>query len=788
MVDREEALRYHSSSPAGKVEVNPTKPTLTQHDLSLAYTPGVAEPCREIHADPEKVFEYTAKGNLVAVITNGTAVLGLGNIGPMAGKPVMEGKGVLFKRFAGIDVFDIELDAPDVEGFCQAVKALAPTFGGINLEDIKGPECFVIEERLRKELDIPVFHDDQHGTAIIICAGLVNAMMLFNKRMEDIRVVFSGAGAAALATARLIQHLGVDPANILICDSKGVLRKDREDAMKNTFKAEFAVETDRVSLADAMVDADVFIGVSVAGIVTPEMLKSMAEKPIVFALANPDPEIPYDLARETRPDAIVATGRSDYPNQINNVLGFPFIFRGALDTRATTVNEAMMIAAVNALAELAREDVDDSVTEAYGDEHLSFGPGYIIPKPFDSRVLLRVAPAVALAATLSGVARRPINDIEEYRLKLEKLLGKEREVMRYAFEQARSRPRRVVLADGEYEKVLRAAGQLLDEGITQPILVGREKVIRETAQRLELDLPFDSGRCTIYDPRDSEFTADFEQRLFERRGRKGMSRDDARRAMRGRNWFSAMLVREGHAAGMVAGLGGNFPETLRPVLQVVGTAPDAQRVAGVHLMVIKNELMFFADTTLTLDPSAEELAEIACLSSDLASEFGVDPRVAMLSFSNFGSVRNERSDKVRRATEFVRRWRPDLEVEGEIHADIALVPEHCQQLYPFSKLSGRANVLIFPSLESGNVAQKVAQCTGADAAIGPFLVGLDRPVNILAPYAGVREIVLTAAITAMQAGRQDLTSDQSEYDLLRLARHRAKNVQRPPISATEQGG
>ncbi|MHC5066205.1 MAG: phosphate acyltransferase, partial [Planctomycetota bacterium] len=530
-----------------------------------------------------------------------------------------------------------------------------------------------------------------------------------------------------------------------------------------------------------------FIGVSVAGIVTPKMLETMAEKPIVFALANPDPEIPYNLARETRPDAIVATGRSDFPNQINNVLGFPFIFRGALDTRATTVNEAMMIAAVNALAELAREDVDDSVTEAYGDEKLSFGPGYIIPKPFDSRALLRVAPAVALAATLSGVARRPINDVDEYRLQLEKLLGKEREVMRYAFEQARSRPRRVVFADGENEKVLRASGQLLDEGITQPILVGREKVIRETAESLELDLPFESGRCKIFDPRDSEFTAEFEQVLFERRGRKGMTLDDARRAMRGRNWFSAMLVREGYAAGMVAGLGGNFPETLRPVLQVVGTAPDAQRVAGVHLMVIKNELMFFADTTLTLDPSAEELAEIACLSADLATEFGVSPRIAMLSFSNFGSVRNNRSDKVRRATEFVRRWRPDLEVEGEIHADIALVPEHCQQLYPFSKLSGRANVLIFPSLESGNVAQKVAQCTGAEAAIGPFLVGLNRPVNILAPYAGVREIVLTAAITAMQAGRQDSTSDQSEYDLLRLAKHRAKNAERPPISATEQG-
>jgi len=787
MVERDEALNYHSSAPAGKIEVTPTKATLTQQDLSLAYTPGVAVPCLAIHEDPEKVYDYTAKGNLVAVVTNGMAVLGLGNIGPMAGKPVMEGKAVLFKRFAGIDVFDLELDVPDVDSFCQAVKALAPTFGGINLEDIKGPECFVIEERLRRELDIPVFHDDQHGTAIIISAGLVNSMMLLNKRMEDAKVVFSGAGAAALATARLIQHLGVRRENILVCDSKGVVRTSRKDVAENPFKKEFAIDTERVSLADAMAGADVFIGVSVANIVTPAMLESMAEKPIVFALANPDSEIAYPLARKTRPDAIVATGRSDYPNQINNILGFPFIFRGALDSRATTVNEAMMIAAVNALAELAREDIDDSVTEAYGEENLSFGPGYIIPKPFDSRVLLRVAPAVALAATLSGVARRPINDVEAYRMRLEKLLGKEREVMRYAFEQARSRPRRVVFADGDNEKVLRAASQLLDEGITQPILVGRREEIHAVARNLELDLPFESDRCRVIDPKDSELREGFERLLFQRRGRKGMTFDDARRAMRSRNWFASMLVREGHAAGMIAGLGGNFPETLRPVLQVVGTAPDSQRVAGVHLMVIQNELMFFADTTLTLDPSAEDLAEIACLSAELAAEFGVTPRIAMLSFSNFGSVRNERSDKVRRATDFVRRWRPDLEVEGEVHADIALVPKHCQELYPFSRLTGRANVLVFPSLESGNIAQKVAQCTGAEAAIGPLLVGLNQPVNILAPYAGIREIVLTAAITAMQAGRQMIAAERSEYDLLRLAKRRSQAARRPRSTTSEQG-
>ena len=556
MDDKREALDYHSSSPPGKIEIQPTKPFLTQRDLSLAYTPGVAEPCLEIAQDPEKVFDYTAKGNLVAVVTNGTAVLGLGNIGPEASKPVMEGKAVLFKRFAGIDVFDIELDAPDPDSFCQAVKAMAPTFGGINIEDVKAPECFVVEERLRQELDIPVFHDDQHGTAVIIGAGLVNAMMLVEKRMQDAKVVFSGAGAAALATANLIQQLGVKRDNILLVDSKGVVHKDDPKLEQNPYKAQYAADTDKKTLADALDGADIFIGVSVKGILKPAMLKTMAERPIIFALANPDPEIPYPDAREARPDAIVATGRSDFPNQVNNVLGFPFIFRGALDARARTVNSAMMIAAVKALAELAREEVDDSVAEAYGGKELRFGPDYIIPKPFDTRALLRVAPAVAMAASISGVARRPINDIEEYRLQLEKLLGKEREVMRFAVNRARSRPRRVVLADGEEEKALRAAAQLLEEDITRPILVGREELVRERAADIGLDL----SRCPIVHPETSELTGEFIQKLYDRRCRKGMTRSGARRALSRRLWFAAMMVSEGHADGMVCGLTGGFPE------------------------------------------------------------------------------------------------------------------------------------------------------------------------------------------------------------------------------------
>ena len=751
MADRNEALAYHAQKPAGKIEVVPTKPTMTQRDLALAYTPGVAEPCREIAARPEAAYDYTARGNLVAVITNGTAVLGLGNIGPLAGKPVMEGKGVLFKRFAGIDVFDIELDAPDVETFCTTVKALAPTFGGINLEDIKAPECFVIEERLRRELDIPVFHDDQHGTAIITCAGLLNALILQNKRIDEVRIVFSGAGAAAIATAKLALALGVRKEQILLCDSKGVVRKDSPGLEANPYKAMFAAATDKRTLAEALEGADVFIGVSVANQVTPEMLAKMASRPIVFALANPDPEIPYDVARKARPDAIVATGRSDFPNQVNNVLGFPFIFRGALDSRATTVNEAMMVAAVRALAELAREEVEDSVAQAYGGEQLRFGPEYIIPKPFDPRALLRVAPAVALAATMSGVARKPINDVDAYRLQLERLLGKERELMRMVVSRAKAAPRRIVLADGDHEKVLRAAAQILEEGIAQPILIGDPTTVQARARELDLELGLETGRCRVVAPGDPEYMPAFAAALYRRRQRKGMTLRDAERVLRQRLWFGAMMVTEGHADGMVCGLGASFPDTLRPVLQAVGVAPDRQRVAGVHLMIVRNDIFFLTDTTLTLDPTPEQLAENACATADFAAGFDLEPRIAMLSFSNFGSVRNERSEKVRRATELVRTWRPDLMVEGEIHADVALMPEMRANLYPFAQLTGRANVLVFPSLEAGNIAQKVMQCAGAQATVGPVLLGLNYPVNIVAPYASVADVVMTAALTAMLA-------------------------------------
>ncbi len=786
MVDRHEALAYHAKKPAGKIEVQPTKPTLTQRDLSLAYTPGVAEPCREIAKNPDAVYDYTAKGNLVAVITNGTAVLGLGNIGPLAGKPVMEGKGVLFKRFAGIDVFDIELDAPDVETFCTAVKAMAPTFGGINLEDVKAPECFVIEERLRRELDIPVFHDDQHGTAIITAAGLLNALILQNKRLEDVRIVFSGAGAAAIATAKLVVALGVRASQILLCDSKGVVRKDSPGLEQNPYKSMFAATTDKTTLTEALQGADVFIGVSVANQVTPEMLAKMAPRPIIFALANPDPEIPYPEARKARPDAIVATGRSDFPNQVNNVLGFPFIFRGALDTRASTVNEAMMIAAVRALAELAREEVEDSVSQAYGGVQLRFGPDYIIPKPFDPRVLLRVAPAVALAATLSGVAKKPINDVDAYRVELERLLGKERELMRMVVSRAKAAPRRIVLADGEHEKVLRAAAQILEEGIAQPILIGDPNVVQSLARKLDLELGIETGRCRVVAPGDPQYASDFAAALHRRRQRKGMTLRDAERVLRQRLWFGATMVTEGHAEGMVCGLGTSFPDTLRPVLQAVGVAPDRERVAGVHVMIVRNEIYFLADTTLTLDPSAEQLAEIACAVADLAASFDIEPRIAMLSFSNFGSVRNARSEKVRRATDFVRTWRPDLCVEGEIHADVALMPEVRDHLYPFARLAGRANVLVFPSLEAGNIAQKVMQCAGAQATVGPVLVGLNHPVNIVAPYAGVADIVMTVAMTAMLA-RTPVQHRDAAAERLRLtnlsAAPRSMRIPFPPKAA-----
>ncbi|MEO0478857.1 MAG: NADP-dependent malic enzyme [Planctomycetota bacterium] len=752
MVDRDEALQYHSQAPAGKLEIRATKPTATARDLALAYSPGVAEPCRVIAEDREAVFEYTAKGNLVGVISNGTAVLGLGNIGPEASKPVMEGKAVLFKRFAGIDVFDIELAAPDVDAFCQAVKAMEPTFGGVNIEDVKAPECFVIEERLKAEMEIPVFHDDQHGTAIIIAAGLVNALRLQDKMIEDARFVFSGAGAAALATARLMESMGAK--DMLVCDSKGVLRSSRADIETNPFKKRWAVDTERETLSDALEGADVFIGVSVAGAVTPEMLTSMADRPIVFALANPDPEIDYDLARSTRPDAIVGTGRSDFPNQVNNVLGFPFIFRGALDVRARTVNDAMMHAAVSAIAELAREDVDESVAAAYDGETLRFGPEYVIPKPFDPRVLLRVAPAVAKAASESGVARKPIDSIEDYREQLERHLGKDRQLYRQAVSISRQRPQRIAFADGEHPTILRAAAQLVDEGSVIPQLVGRSVVIEPRLKELGLEIPFDSDRAHLIDVHEPERLERFSDALYELKQRRGMTRFLAEREVRDGVGHAAMMVREGLSDGVLAGMRNGFPNALSTLLSVIGTAEDVHRAAGVHLLLLGQDLVVFGDTTLTIDPEPEDLAETALLSARLLEGIGTRPRIAMVSFSNFGSVRNGHTIKVERAVEIVRERRPNLEIDGPMHADIGWNIEQTRELFPFSRLTKRANIFVFPSLEAGNAAHKVASFAGADAVLGPILLGLDRPANVLTPYASVREVVRTATLTSMLAGRR----------------------------------
>ena len=753
MVTREQALEYHAHPVPGKVEVRPTKPTATQDDLSLAYSPGVAEPCRVIADRPDAVFDYTARGNLVAVISNGTAVLGLGNIGPLASKPVMEGKGVLFKRFAGVDVFDIEVDAEDVDHFCSVVKAIAPTFGGINLEDIKAPQCFEIEARLRRELDIPVFHDDQHGTAIISAAGVVNAMKLSGKDIGACRFVFSGAGAAAIATARLMLEVGATKENILLCDSKGVVRKGDPRIAGNPTKEEFAADTDRTTLAEALDGADVFIGVSVGGLVTQDMVRSMAAHPVIFALANPDPEIPYDEALAARPDAIVATGRSDYPNQVNNVLGFPFLFRGALDVRAKGINEAMKIAAVHALADLAREEVEDSVAKVYEGSQLEFGSEYVIPKPFDSRVLLRVAPAVAQAAMDSGIARRPIDDMDAYRERLERFLGKKRELLRFAITRAREDRKRVVLADGENPVVIRAAAQLLEEGICKPVLIGRRDVIGGFAEEHALELGLDAGRSEVHATETSPLRPELEAVLYRLRCRKGMTQHDVRRAIRNRVYFGGMLVRAGFADGMVAGLGGTFPETLRPALRSVGRRPEQTvRAAGVHLMVVNNELMFFADTTMTEHAGRRRSSRTSrSTRPSWPAPSTVAPRVAMLSASNFGSVGSASAQLMRDATARVRELAPDLQVDGEMHADMALLAEQREKLFPFSTLKGAANVLIFPSLDAGNIAQKVAQCCGAETSIGPILVGLDHPVNILNPYAEVGDVVMTATLTAMMA-------------------------------------
>jgi malate dehydrogenase (oxaloacetate-decarboxylating)(NADP+) len=743
---KEDVLEYHASAPAGKIAVTPTKPCATQRDLSLAYTPGVAIPCLEIQREPGLAYRYTSKGNLVAVVTNGTAVLGLGDIGPLAGKPVMEGKGVLFKRFADIDVFDLELNANDPQDVIRACQMLEPTFGAINLEDIKAPDCFIVEEELRRTLRIPVFHDDQHGTAIIVGAGLINALILVKKNIGDVIAVFNGGGASALACAEHAVQLGMKRENIYMCDKEGVVYDGRTVDM-NPYKARFSRKTDKRTLLEAMTGADVFVGLSVANCVTREMLRAMAERPVIFVLANPDPEIPYEVAVETRPDAIVASGRSDYPNQVNNLLGFPFIFRGALDVRATTINEAMKLAATHSLAELAREEVPESVSRTYGLDRLEFGPEYIIPKPFDPRVLLRESAAVAKAAMESGVAQEPV-DLLEYREQLERRLGKVQGVMRIMIHKAQQMPKRVVFTEGEESKILRAAQILIDEKIAVPILLGKESIIRQRLAELRINM-LDS--VTIVDPVKSRDRAGYAEELYRRRQRKGVTRTEADELILNYNYFGSMMVAMGQADALVGGLTLHYPETIRPALEVIPVRDGLRKVSGLYLMITQQGIYFLADATVNIEPSAEDLAEIAICAAETAERFNVKPRVALLSFSNFGSTRHPLVDKVRRAVDLVKKRAPELMVDGEMQADTAVVPDIIARDYPFSSLKGGANVLIFPNLEAGNVAYKLLARLGGAEAVGPILMGLSRPVHVLQRGAEVNEIVNVAAIAVVDA-------------------------------------
>ena len=742
---RDEALDYHASGRPGKVQIAITKSCVTQRDLALAYTPGVAEPVREIEKNPLDAFRYTARGNLVAVVSNGTAVLGLGDVGPLAGKPVMEGKSLLFKRFADVDVFDIEIDAHDPDDVVRIVKALEPTFGGINLEDIKAPECFEIERRLAAEMDIPVFHDDQHGTAIISGAALLNALEVAGKSIDEVRMAVSGAGAAAIACCEFFVQLGMRREHMTLADTRGVIYKGRVDHM-DPYKTMFAADTTARTLADAMEGADVFLGVSVGGAVSKEMVKSMADRPIVFALANPDPEIGYDDARSARPDVIMATGRSDYPNQVNNVLGFPFIFRGALDVRARAIDDGMKVAAARALAALAKEDVPDSVLRAYGRERLEFGPDYLIPKPLDPRVPLRVAPAVASAAIASGVARHPIDEAA-YAEDLANRLTPGHEVMGVVIHKAQAAPKRIVFSEGEDLKVIRAAAGIQHEGIGVPILLGRAEVVRAALDAMHLDTSLET-----IDPAHSERTDFYAETMFANRQRKGITRREARALLGAPNYFGAMMVRVGDADAFVAGLTYHYPDVIRPALQVIGAAAGVSRVAGLYLIVTADgRAVILTDPTVNIDPTADELADIAIMAADRARKFDIEPRVALISFSNFGSTRHPRATKVADAVALVKSRRPDLMVDGEMMADVALQPALRDLDYPFATLSGEANVLVFPSLEAANVAYKLLQQLGRAVAIGPILMGMDRPVHVLSRGAEVADIVNMAAIAVVDA-------------------------------------
>ena len=737
-----EALRYHESGRPGKIEVVPTKPTQNQRDLSLAYTPGVAEPCLAIEAHPEDAYRYTAKGNLVAVVSNGSAVLGLGNIGPLASKPVMEGKGVLFKSFADLDVFDLEINATTVDEIVHFCEMLEPTVGGINLEDIKSPEAFEVEERLKERLSIPVFHDDQHGTAIISGAAFLNALECVGKAIEDVHVVFIGAGAAAIASAGLYLRLGVRPEHLLMTDSKGVLHSGRTDLDK--YKSRFATDSGKRTVEECFVGADVFVGLSVAGAVTADMLRAMAPDPIIFALANPEPEIDPAEALRARPDAIIATGRSDFPNQVNNVLGFPFIFRGALDVRANAINEEMKMAATQALAALAKEDVPEVVLRAYGLESLRFGRDYLIPKPFDPRVLLWVAPAVAQAAIDSGAAKGPL-DQDAYRAKLESRLGRARAVMRGLIDRAAASPQRVAMTDASDSRVLRAARILADEGSVIPLLIGPEADIQATASELEITL----DGIEVVDPATAPERDAYGDRFWQRRRRKGITQEEARRRMHQAEYFAAMMVTERAADAVVMGQHLHYPDAIRPALQVTGRAAGA--LAGIYMMIHRDETYFFADCTVNIDPDADRLTDIAAATAGFVRQLGIEPRIAMLSFSNFGSVSHPSQAKVAEAVRRLHETMPDLEVDGEMQADTALVADILTKVYPFSRLQRTANVLIFPDLTAANISYKLMSRLGEARAIGPILVGLAQPIHVLQRGADVDDIVNMAVIAAVDA-------------------------------------
>lgn len=748
----QEALDYHTFPKPGKIEVISSKSCSSEKDLSLAYSPGVAAPCKVIAKDPAKVYDYTSKGNLVGVISNGTAVLGLGNIGPLASKPVMEGKGILFKQFAGIDVFDIEVKANSVDEFCNAIRTLEPTFGGINLEDIKAPECFEIEERLKAEMNIPVFHDDQHGTAIVSGAALLNACLITKRKMEDLRIVVNGAGASANSCTKIFISLGARRENIIMCDSQGVIYKGRKEGM-NKYKEYFASDTEARTLTQALNGADVFVGLSVAGALTPEMLKHMAKDPIIFAMANPDPEITPPKAREARPDAIIATGRSDYPNQVNNVLGFPSIFRGALDTRSTQINEDMKLAAVHALATLAREDVPDRVSDTYGGKSFKFGREYLIPKPFDTRVLLWVAPAVAKAAIASGAATRKITDWEAYKETLEAFQGPSKVFIRSAINRVHQNTAaqggklpRLVFPEGASSKVLKALRILVEENICEPILLGYPDRVREKIRALEL---MNLENVQVIHPSSHPDFESYAEELYKKRQRKGINQREAERLMADPNYFAAMMIERGLADGMVTGSSQNYADAVRPILKTIGLHQDGVP-GGLNFILSDNNMILVADTSVNFDPSAEQCAQMALQAARVAEYFGVEPRIAMLSYSNFSGEPGTPA-KMKKAAEIVRKLRPDLMVDGDMQADTAVNPSIVERIFPFSTLKGGANILIFPNLESANICYKLMQQIGKVEVLGPFLMGVRRSANVLQRTSTVDQIVNSCVLTALEA-------------------------------------